>query len=106
MFLKIFFLTNIIFLGNLELTVIVTKGTGTFEVVEGGSAIVTGKIYIPEDIEKEMLDLPPPRVETTPLTPPPLSGKDVYKELRLRGYNYSGIFKAITELDSTGKCHN
>jgi fatty acid synthase len=84
----------------LDITIKITRGSGTFEVEQGGSALVTGRIYCPEDINTELINIPPPQVESTS---PTLSTKDVYKELKLRGYNYSGIFKAIRELDSTGK---
>lgn len=80
----------------------VTKGTGTFEVVESGTAVVTGRLYQPENITKEILNLKAPTFNDTPLTPPPLTPDDVYKELRLRGYNYDGIFKGIKYMHSSG----
>ncbi|XP_065336360.1 fatty acid synthase-like [Cloeon dipterum] len=95
--------TNIPRDGAVSLTIMVTKGTGTFEVVESGSTVVTGRLYQPENIAKEILDLPNPNYEDTPLTPPPLTPNDVYKELRLRGYNYGGIFKGIKHVHSSGE---
>jgi fatty acid synthase, animal type len=80
----------------------VTKGTGTFEVVENGTAVVTGRLFQPENVAKEVLELTYPTFKDTPLTPPPLTPNDVYKELRLRGYNYSGIFKGIKHMHSSG----
>ena len=76
-------------------------GTGDFELCEAGSVAVSGRIYVPEDADKEQLDLPPPvqRVEKELL---PLKTADIYKDLRLRGYDYGGIFRGIAESDNRG----
>jgi len=79
----------------------VQKASGNFEVVEGGAAIVTGRIYVPDDPDQELADLPPP----SPATGQdliPLEPRDIYKELRLRGYNYAGLFRSLTYVDNTG----
>lgn len=74
--------------GKLELVVIVQKGTGNFEICEGGTVVVDGRIFTPENIEDELTYL-------SPLAPYQgkdainLTKKDIYKELRLRGYNYT-----------------
>lgn len=36
-------------------------------------------------------------------TTPTLQQKDVYRELRLRGYQYSGIFQGIAKADLAGE---
>ncbi|KAJ8946541.1 hypothetical protein NQ318_004677, partial [Aromia moschata] len=73
--------------GYLQFNITVQKGTGNFEVVEGDSPVVTGRIYeIEEEQQSENIsyDLPDiPKSEALPLT-----SKDIYKELRLRGYHY------------------
>lgn len=33
----------------------------------------------------------------------PLNAKDFYKELRLRGYHYKGLFKNVTYANSDGE---
>lgn len=63
--------------------------------------MVSGRIYIPEDIEKEQLDLPVP-AQPTESELLPLRTPDIYKDLRLRGYDYSGIFRGIAESDNRG----
>lgn len=73
-------------------------GTGKFEICEGGSLAMSGVIKVPEDIEMEELPL-------DPMTYDKKSGLllergDVYKELRLRGYDYGGIFRGINKTDS------
>ncbi|XP_059474548.1 fatty acid synthase-like [Neocloeon triangulifer] len=92
--------TNVPKDGAVTFTIMVTKGTGHFEVVESGSTVVTGRLSQPENVAKEQLDLPP----ATPTNDqPPLLQEDVYKELRLRGYNYAGIFKGIKCAHSSGE---
>lgn len=73
-------------------------GTGEFEICESGSVAVKGIIKVPEDINKETLALPEPYIpEGLPLNKP-----DIYKELGLRGYDYSGIFRGIATSDNYG----
>lgn len=70
---------------SMELYVMVQRTSGNFEVIEGGVCVVTGRVYVPEDVTKEITPLPivPATEEFLPLTE-----KDVYKELKLRGYQY------------------
>lgn len=77
-------------------------GSGNFELCENGSLAVSGKISIPENIEKEFLpydDLPMNVGKTKDDLE--LLTLDVYKELRLRGYDYTGIFRGIKKSDTT-----
>lgn len=79
----------------------VQKGSGNFEVVEGGAAIVTGRAYVPEHMNKVMAKLPVLQpAEGKDLVP--LSSRDVYKELRLRGYHYTGLFRGLQQIDNLG----
>nr|WIW72532.1 fatty acid synthase [Kerria lacca] len=94
--------TNIPKEGNIDFTVMVQKGSGNFEVVEGGAAIVTGRIYVPDDIEQECINMPPIEDKQSDPEMLPLNGRDVYKELRLRGYNYKGFFRGITYANNEG----
>ncbi|XP_062142806.1 fatty acid synthase [Drosophila sulfurigaster albostrigata] len=72
-------------------------GTGNFEICESGSLAVSGKISIPESISNEELPLEP---QTPSTVAKQLVTNDVYKELRLRGYDYSGIFRGIINSDT------
>ncbi|CAH0549735.1 unnamed protein product [Brassicogethes aeneus] len=87
--------------GSVKFLINIFEGTGEFELCEGGSVTVSGKISVPEDVTKEVLNLPKPTVPTEKdvLT---LDKADIYKELRLRGYDYEGIFKGIIESDNRG----
>lgn len=73
-------------------------GSGKFEICEGGSLAVSGVISVPENIEHEELPLEP--IECDKKIGLLLERGDVYKELRLRGYDYGGIFRGITKTDS------
>lgn len=89
--------------GSVKFGVNFFDGTGRFEICEGGSLAVSGKIYVPEDIELEQLPLDPLDQDKSGI---PLKTNDIYKELRLRGYDYAGKFRGVTESDSkavTGK---
>lgn len=58
--------------------------------IESGQPVVTGITRVPDRIEDEIIDLP---IITSPKHRDfvMLDGKDVYKELRLRGYNYKYV---------------
>nr|ARI45075.1 fatty acid synthase [Leptinotarsa decemlineata] len=87
--------------GSVKFLINIFEGTGEFELCEGGSVAVTGKIRVPEDVTKEALNLPQPVIRTEKDVLP-LNNADIYKELRLRGYDYTGIFRGITESDNRG----
>ncbi|CAD6237323.1 GSCOCG00002250001-RA-CDS, partial [Cotesia congregata] len=74
-----------------------TEGTGRFEVVEGGAAVVTGYVHYTNKPALAKLNPPPPEDEEEEMT-----AKDVYKELRLRGYQYSGSFRGIKSASTSG----
>jgi fatty acid synthase len=81
----------------------VQKGSGKFEVAEGGAAVVSGSVQLPRDISCEMVSLEPPE----PLHGDDLlelTSRDIYKELRLRGYNYQGLFRGLVSADNFGGC--
>lgn len=85
--------------GSVKFLINIFDGSGEFEICEGGSVAVSGKIYSPDDISKEILDLPKPK-EVSGSDILPLSSSDIYKELRLRGYDYDGIFRGIASSDN------
>lgn len=87
--------------GSVKFLINIFEGSGEFELCEGGSVAVSGRISVPEDVSKEVLNLPTPQVpsEKDVLL---LNASDIYKELRLRGYDYEGIFRGIAESDNRG----
>ncbi|XP_042150431.1 fatty acid synthase-like [Ixodes scapularis] len=83
--------------GPVRLMVNVMRVSGEFEVCEAGTVAASGRIFLPED-GQELLD------HEAPSEPPEtvtfdLDAEDIYKELRLRGYEYSGSFKGILKAD-------
>ncbi|XP_076656220.1 fatty acid synthase-like [Halictus rubicundus] len=87
--------------GPIKFFVNIFMGTNEFEICENGSVAVTGKISVPENTEKMMLNLPTPVVRNDPELLE-LNTKDVYKELRLRGYEYTGEFQGIESANNRG----
>lgn len=91
--------------GPVRFLVSVLDGSGEFEVREGGAVAVSGTVRLSEDPAAERL--PPAALQAPAPTPgdaplPPLDGDDIYKELRLRGYNYGGLFRGIRSSDARG----
>ncbi|XP_046832934.1 fatty acid synthase-like isoform X1 [Vespa crabro] len=88
--------------GKIEMIVMIQKGSGNFEVVEGGHAIVTGLIRVATNSTKEEipLDLIKANIGNEKEE---LDAKDIYKELKLRGYQYSGLFRSLHSASISGK---
>ncbi|KAK0096040.1 hypothetical protein PV326_006670, partial [Microctonus aethiopoides] len=84
--------------GIIELTVVIQKGTGRFEIVEGGVAVVTG--YVQSTSKPHVEKMNPPLIKNN--EEEEMTNKDFYKELRLRGYNYDGLFKGIKSATTSG----
>ncbi|KAG5878855.1 Fatty acid synthase, partial [Gonioctena quinquepunctata] len=88
--------TNISPDGSVTLNVNINN-SGYFEIMEGDAPVVNGHVCL-KPLEEYLEPLPTRRVECL------MSTSDVYKELRLRGYNYSGEFNAIREIDVDATC--
>uniref|UniRef100_A0A2M4A7X9 Fatty acid synthase n=1 Tax=Anopheles triannulatus TaxID=58253 RepID=A0A2M4A7X9_9DIPT len=85
---------------TVTLRVEVNPITGHFEVLEGSALVIKGRIghlshFTPKPI---------PPVHVSSNAPINLLSKDFYKELRLRGYHYGGLFKSVIESTSDGSC--
>jgi fatty acid synthase len=90
--------------GNLRFTVIVQKVSGQFEVTEGNAVVVSGSVRVPTNVSHEMLVLEPPKpfINEDLLE---LSSRDIYKYLRLCGYEYHGVFCGLISADNYGAYH-
>lgn len=87
--------------GPVKFSINIFEGTGDFEICEATTVVVSGNIRASDDIKREQLTLPAlPEVAGEEVLP--LNTKDIYKELRLRGYEYRGIFQGIQRSDSYG----
>ncbi|XP_025268427.1 fatty acid synthase-like [Camponotus floridanus] len=88
--------------GDLDLILMVQKGTGNFEIIEGGNAVVTGKARIASDPVKEKV----PNhllLENSEDEEEVMTIRDIYKELKLRGYQYANLFRGLKSTSTTGK---
>lgn len=78
----------------------ITTAGGEFEISEGGMTVCTGKIYSPEEETKREYV---PVLTTDDLPKLELNSQDIYKELRLRGYDYGPTFQGVAASDLEGK---
>lgn len=81
---------------ELEFTIVVHPGTGRFEIAEGDSALVTG--FVSQTEKPQLTDVEERMAQKTDN----LLNRDFYKELRLRGYHYSGLFRSVEEASANG----
>jgi len=74
---------------------------GKFEITEGDSVVVTGTVHATSNPEQEMIPtdlLPQNNDEEEQMT-----ARDIYKELKLRGYQYRGWFRGLKSASISGK---
>lgn len=74
---------------KISLTIVVQRGSGKFEITEGTTPVAEGYI---KQLESKFQEVAAPDHDTFTL-----HTKDVYQELLLRGYQYSGDFKSIMD---------
>lgn len=86
---------------NVDLTIMIHYGSGQFEITENGVTVVSGRVRlinsstITGDDENDVVASP---IDNYPI----LEQKEFYKELRLRGYHYSGLFRGVEEARGDG----
>ena len=85
--------------GSVKLDVTVSPGSGQFEICENDSVVASGRISILSESGTSDDECPAPVLDSGPL---PLNSDDIYKELRLRGYDYGPTFRGILSADGTG----
>ena len=82
----------------IKFKIVIVTSTGQFSVTEGGSVCVTGVISRPKDpATEELASVVQPKEGGLVLT-----SKEIYRELRVRGYDYGPSFQGITEGCSDG----
>jgi len=74
------------------------EGKGDFEILEANTIVVSGNIRTAEAFEKNQLNLSPLPMPPTELL---LNAEDIYKELRLRGYEHNGVFTGLKSCDNS-----
>lgn len=83
--------------GPVRFLVNIMRASGEFEVCEAGTVAASGRIRMAEEGEK-LLDKDPPGTPAETVSYE-LNTEDIYKELRLRGYEYHGLFQGIIKAD-------
>ena len=81
----------------------ITPGTGYFEVCESSALVASGRIYASP--ESPVLEVPVQEKISEEEEDPEvinLTTADVYKELRLRGYDYGPTFQGILSASNKG----
>ncbi|KAM3842210.1 fatty acid synthase-like, partial [Diretmus argenteus] len=90
--------------GSVQLEVRLMPATNKFEVSENGNLAVSGKVSILEDAAldsfRSQIGQPAATDDGDPKMK--LTAHDVYKELRLRGYDYGKNFQGILESSNAG----
>ncbi|XP_029176907.1 fatty acid synthase-like [Nylanderia fulva] len=79
---------------TIKFSVNISEVTGNFEICESNAVVVSGNIRVAEAIEKEQLNRSPILLVNKEHSLP-MNTEDIYKEMRLRGYEYSDIFEGI-----------
>nr|XP_033197779.1 fatty acid synthase-like [Bombus vancouverensis nearcticus] len=91
--------TNMPESGSISLTVMVQRGSGKFEISEGSTTVVTGSIRVQTNPAQEKI---PAKFLTEIEDEEVLTSKDIYKELKLRGYQYTGPFRSLKSASLKG----
>ena len=94
-----------LFIGDTVINVSLLLTTGAFEITEGGKVKCSGKITAANGDDDVITKQPISQGETMEEDDwfRDLKNEDIYKELRLRGYEYGGLFKGITSAKATGQ---
>ena len=91
------------FKGSVPLYVMVHKGSGNFELCQGNSLLVSGTVKSPE-LKDNLIDLSDFNKYSEDIFTSQIDLDDIYKEFNYRGYEYSGIFKTISNLKLSDQC--
>lgn len=98
-------ISNFCIKGITSISVSLLLSTGGFEITEGGKVKCSGRIIAasPEDeiLKSEANSHSTWEAEEDVLSE--LNSEDIYKELRLRGYEYGGIFRGIVKAKAGGR---
>lgn len=74
--------------------------SGEFVLKESEEIVASGQIRTSTTIDKELLNLASPKTKKDEFLP--LKSAEIYKELRLKGYDYKGAFRGIQLIDNNG----
>ncbi|KAM4844089.1 fatty acid synthase [Thomomys bottae] len=88
--------------GTVSLEVRLLEASHTFEVSDNGNLIVSGKVYLWENPDPKLFDQPEGLGPAESAPASSLAHTDIYKALRLRGYDYGPEFQGILEASLEG----
>ncbi|CAF94659.1 unnamed protein product, partial [Tetraodon nigroviridis] len=90
--------------GSVQLEVRLMPATNKFEISENGNLTVSGKVNILEDTNLSSFhhQLNQPAAHSSENPKMKLTASEIYKELRLRGYDYGKTFQGIFESNNAG----
>ncbi|KAM5149351.1 fatty acid synthase isoform 2-T2 [Callospermophilus lateralis] len=88
--------------GTVPLEVQLLEASRAFEISQNGSLIVSGKVYQWEDPDPKLFEHPEDLGPAETLPTSCLTQADIYKELRLHGYDYGPHFQGILEATLEG----
>ncbi|XP_011883918.1 PREDICTED: fatty acid synthase-like, partial [Vollenhovia emeryi] len=83
-----------------NLTLVIQEGSNRFEIIEGDNTVVTGIVRIATNIEDEKISVD--HFAECVNEKEEMTTKDIYKELKLRGYQYTGIFRGLISASTMG----
>lgn len=89
--------------GTVPLEVRLLEASHAFEVSDSGNLIVSGKVYQWEDPDSKLFDHPEVPIPAESASVSRLTQGEVYKELRLRGYDYGPHFQGVYEATLEGE---
>lgn len=89
--------------GTVPLEVRLLEASHAFEVSDSGNLIVSGKVYQWEDPDSKLFDHPEVPIPAESESVSRLTQGEVYKELRLRGYDYGPHFQGVYEATLEGE---
>ena len=95
----------VIHAGTVTLSVSIMPGTGDFEICEGDSLVVSGIISMPDGafLDRDQYLTVKNVLNKKESREFPLTTPEVYRELRLRGYDYGPTFQGIAGASQSGK---
>lgn len=80
----------------------IQKGCGAFEIIENDTVVASGRIKKLEKTEITYDDIKIIETDISDKVELPLQTADIYKDYRLRGYQYKGKFVGISRATYDG----
>ena len=89
--------------GQTKFVIRMMETSGDFSISEGGSIVATGRVFVPEEPVLKLGHIVDEHKVPNPEHTLVLTPKDIYKELRVRGYDYGPTFQGLKEATEDGR---